>query len=702
MRSGRDAARRSGTDGTMQIDRSAQPTATQRMLRVNREDEHKLVSDALGRVWMPVPTAADTQRAKEAGNIAVPVGTQVSRPGSNDPETVIGAMDNFLFTAKTNPATGAVEHGVGRFDSFAQYSQSLLDSPATVDGWTGSQLAELRKGVHTPKGFADHLWAPTGASMEDVANYGDNATVTLRNVDAPKGAPPTELQVPWGFWRNQVRQASALTPVAVPPASAFDAANLRLLTGDKHMVISAAGQHNMIGSFDKPEAEQPLPAARDRLIGTESMPGRRGGPTLDRVDGIEKFFHDKIGNSVMGPNRQVVATTDIPSNLVNASAGLLDAQTSQLNEGAQSFRINEQWLQEVPTSVRREFRHVNDLLHNFSTAVFGHEGDHIDQFNQWGELAGRLGDDAVKTPSGQLIELEEGVTQEAYSDIAGYARTGKPSVGVRELARTNPYFNSLPQMRQLNARIPAEMRDPHMGTQLVTKPMVAFGEAHGMDSLAEVLGAATRNIGTDIRNGRYTVVNIPRAASALHEAAAQRLGADHPTVRTMRDEWSKLGVDVRDLTFDSWGEAPPRTRANNDFVRAMRVAEEQQVQGALRDLDGLSSMKRPNSAAIRQLTRLRNTEQGSRAILTKPIAELGRQHGWGAVNSITTDARETLGAQIREGRFDAVGMPDAARALRDATERHFGKFTAPVQHVEQGYAQLWNLEKLGKIMSGLR
>jgi hypothetical protein len=686
----------------MQVDRSAQPTATHSIMRVNREDEHALVGDALQKLWMPVPSSADAKRAAEAGNIAVPVGTQVNRAGSNEPETVIGARDRFLFTARTNPATGAVEHTVAPFESFAQYSPSLLQSPATVDGWTGAQLAELRRGVHTPKGFADQLWAPTWHSMEDVAAHGDDATVSLRNVDAPKGTAATEVQVPWGYWRNQVRQASALTPVAVPPASAFDAANLRLLTGDRHMVISAAGQHNLIPAFDKPADQQPRAAARDRLIGTESAPGRRGGPTLDRVDDIEQFFHDKIGNSVMGKSRQVVATTDIPENLVNASAGLLDAQTAQLNEGTQSARVNEQWLRQVPSSMRRDFRHVNELLRNFSSAVFAHEGDHVDQFDQWGDLAGRLGDDVVQTPGGAAVALEEGVTQEAYSDVAGYARTGKPSVGVRELGRSEKYFATLPQFRRTNAILPEAYRDSHHGTQLVTKPMVAFGEARGMDALAEVLGAATRNIGTDIRNGRYTVVNIPRAASALHEAAAQRFGADDPTVRSLRQEWSKLGVQVRDLAFDSWGETGPRARAANGFQHALKVAEEDQVRGALSDLDRVSASGRPNSRAIRELTRLRETEQGSRAILTGPIAQLGRQHGWGAVNSITTDARTTLGTQLREGRFDAVGMPDAARALRDATERHFGRFSAPVQHVEQGYSQLWNLEKLTKIVSGLR
>jgi hypothetical protein len=140
------------------------------------------------------------------------------------------------------------------------------------------------------------------------------------------------------------------------------------------------------------------------------------------------------------------------------------------------------------------------------------------------------------------IPIEDSIVQEAFSDLLGAARAGEATVGVRDLGRLANGWGSYDQLVELIAKTPVEQMDTHAGTQLLTKPMVRVLEQHGGDQLAEITGAAIRDIGRQIKGGSTVAVDLPMAARALRDATAWRHGADSAIVQHLDDSWKLLGL----------------------------------------------------------------------------------------------------------------------------------------------------------------
>jgi hypothetical protein len=177
------------------------------------------------------------------------------------------------------------------------------------------------------------------------------------------------------------------------------------------------------------------------------------------------------------------------------------------------------------------------MLGEHDLAVRTHEAGHVATMREWGHHLVRL-----EQVTDTRIPIEDSIVQEAFSDLLGAARTGKPTVGVRELGRLANGWGDYDQLVQLIASTPAEHMDTHAGTQLLTKPMVRLLKDHGGDQLAEITGAAIRDIGHQIKSGATNAVDLPMAARALRDATAWRHGADSAIVRHLDDSWKLLGL----------------------------------------------------------------------------------------------------------------------------------------------------------------
>ncbi len=228
--------------------------------------------------------------------------------------------------------------------------------------------------------------------------------------------------------------------------------------------------------------------------------------------------------------------TDSKAHLANAAAAAV-GDDALVYEGPRSARVRGTWLNELAGAEGQYIRKFSKLIQDNDLAVRTHEAGHVATMRAWGRS-----DERIVSDVSIAARAEDGIVQEAISDLFGAARSGKATVGVRDLARLRNGWATLEQLREGLGKMTPETIDVHSGTQLLTKPMAKLLELHGGDQLAEITGAAVRDVGRQIKGGAIQAVDLPVAAKALREATAMRHGLDSEIVQHLDDVWKTLGV----------------------------------------------------------------------------------------------------------------------------------------------------------------
>ena len=479
--------------------------------------EDRLAAEALERMGEQLPARTHpplhgdvseqfhaTAAAPARRTVALPVGTSiVTSPG--EPEWyVIGTKGDQVRLAQRNVADDGFRTTSRTWASLVERNPHLLDSPI-LDA-TGQR------------------WVPM--STEGVDYLGRAGRVELNSLDLLQTnyllglEPPAPVITTW----DDVLRASELTrrrPIAAAPRDFLGAAQLRDVLGDDQLVLSQIGEGHGL---------------RGVLIGTDTSPGRVGEVLAD-ARSMQQWFHDKVGIDVWGPNHNAIFMTDSKAHLANAAAAAV-GDDALVYEGPRSARVAGTWLSETSGDEGQYLRRFSKMIRGNDLAVRTHEAGHVATMRVWGRADERIVDEAISIAA----RAEDGIVQEAFSDLLGAARTGKPTVGVRDLGRLRNGWANLDQLRDVLGAMTPETMDVHSGTQLLTKPMQRLLELHGGDQLAEITGAAIRDIGNQIKGGSVSAIDLPTAATALREATAWRHGADSEIVQHLDDVWKALGV----------------------------------------------------------------------------------------------------------------------------------------------------------------
>jgi hypothetical protein len=423
---------------------------------------------------------------------ALPVGTSLSTgPGPDDAWTVVavGPSDRVRLAQRT--PEGALRTTTRRWASLVERNPNLLDAA----------MRDARDGI----------W-----NVVDV-----DGSVPRLGRDAPVGIMSTEMShiVRWGDVLRETGLARR-RPVAVTPRSAEQAASLRGLVGDRRFVVSRVGNPDGL---------------RDALAATESLPGTSQA-ALDELTATQQWFRDTAGMDVWRADQRAIVVANSQDYLANAAASVFRGDAFVF-EGPRSPRVRGDWLTEVDGDDGRALRRNARLINDNNLAVRTHEAGHVAIMRSWGESEVRtsaIADDASRS--------EDAIVQEAFADLFGASRVDKPSVGVRRLATLQNGMGTFDQLRaRLASRPPSEI-DVHFGTQLLTRPMVEVQRELGSERLAEITGAAVRDIGGRIADGTVVAVDLPLAAQALRDATAWRVGDAHPLVRHLDEAWRALRV----------------------------------------------------------------------------------------------------------------------------------------------------------------
>ncbi len=433
----------------------------------------------------------------------VPVGTAVvTGPGHQDAWYVIGTHGDNVRLAQRTVADDGFRTTIRSWSSLVERNPHLLDAPITDA--LGNQ------------------WMP--AAVEGVELLGRRAPVGLISMDdvvmaMAMGSDPSLVPTTW----DDVLRATELArrrPIAVAPRTELDVARLRDIVGDDRFIVSALGKPSNL---------------RGALVGTETMPGRTEAILKDAAE-MQAWFHDKVGIDIWNDRQNAVLFTDSSEHLANAAAAAV-GDDALVYEGPRSQRVRGSWLSDMSGDLGQYVRRFSKMIAENNLAVRTHEAGHVATMRTWGRADERL------LASATLAQYaEDGVVQEAFSDMLGAARTGKATVGVRDLGRLRNGWADLDQLRASFATMTPETLDVHSGTQLLTKPLVRLLKEQGGDSLAEITGAAIRDIGRQIKGGSLTAVDLPTAAKALREATAWRHGADSQIVKHLDTVWKTLGV----------------------------------------------------------------------------------------------------------------------------------------------------------------
>ena len=488
-------------------------------LRANAAAEDGLVRDALRRVGEPMPDPTHARFATVptmddllAGSdltprrhTYVPVGTQVvTGAGPGDQWTVVGAGEGQLHLAqRTADDTGFTLAKRG-------WAELVERNPVLLDAF--------------PRDVQGAHWVPVGLDPTEVAAVGRAAKVDISPMHLVElagmaGTSPPTVATTWGDLVDETALAQRV-PTAARPGGVTDVLMLRDVVGDRQFVSSAIGEPYGI---------------RDVVTGTNALEGRAGAVLADARE-MQDWFHRTSGIDIWGPGREALFTTDKRDFLANAAAGALGGD-SFTYEGPRSSRVRGDWLGAESGELGQRMRWVNALLRTNDVAVRTHEAGHVATMVEWGNQVERLAPE-VAYP----IRAEDSIVQEAVSDLFGAARTGKPTVGVRDLGRLANGWGSYDQLTALMAATPEEHFDVHVATQLVTKPMARMLKEFGGDHLSEITGAAVRDVGRQLMSKPVEAVDIPMMAKALRDATAWRHGADSAIVAHLDDVWRTLGV----------------------------------------------------------------------------------------------------------------------------------------------------------------
>ncbi|MCZ4496794.1 MAG: hypothetical protein JWM25_1377 [Thermoleophilia bacterium] len=79
-------------------------------------------------------------------------------------------------------------------------------------------------------------------------------------------------------------------------------------------------------------------------------------------------------------------------------------------------------------------------------------------------------------------------------------------------------------------------------------------------------------------------------------------------------------------------------------------------------------------------------------LVTRPMHELASKIGWDAVAEVTGAAAQSLGAQLRRGDFETVGITEASRALRTAAAWRFGENSETLKAMDAEWQRLGVLQ----------
>lgn len=482
------------------------PDAVREALIANQQAEDELVRDALTQLGEPTPAPMPVKprgrtNASVGGRrpIHVPVGSMVmTGPGPQDTWTLVGTSGDQVRLAQRTP-NGSIRRTERPWASIVERNARFVDTPI-VDA-TGVK------------------WFPHAATgVSELGRRAPTRIATIEYVNS-KGLTGAAATTTW----DDVLRATELTrrrPIAAAPARELDVANLRALLGDEMMVVSKLG-----------DAYGAAPA----LIGTDSAPAR-GAATIDDAIATQHWFSQRAGLDIWERGRATILYTDSPEHVANAAAGAA-GDLSIAFEGPRSERVRGSMLEPLTGDEGQITRRISKLLAAHDVGVRTHEGGHVAQMRAWGDPEQRLA-----SVADHRVLTEDGIVGEAFSDLFGGARVGKPTVGVRELGRLTNGTHTLDALRAGIDAMPPGQFDEHAGTQLLTKPMVRVQSELGHDAHAEISGAAVRRIGLDIHAGRVTSVDLPTAARALRDATAWRHGADSAVVQHLDDAWRMLRV----------------------------------------------------------------------------------------------------------------------------------------------------------------
>lgn len=224
---------------------------------------------------------------------------------------------------------------------------------------------------------------------------------------------------------------------------------------------------------------------------------------------------------------------------------------------------------------------------------------------------------------------------------------------------------------------------------------------HGDDLV--VMSGRTESIGNAAAHGNaeYAVVMTgPRdarvAASLMQHVPHEQRAAMRASEQVLRAHWrGVLAHEVGHVaTQQAWtldvAVAQNAAQEAGDLARFARFAEHGIVEEAFSDLFGTAYL-RSRDLGVRDLGRLHNgigdldqlratiaklgfdhSGHTGTQLVTRPMLELQRRHGWDAVAEVTASATHRLGAAIGRGELQSIGVEDAARALRDAAATRFG------------------------------
>jgi hypothetical protein len=486
-------------------------------LTLNVAAEDRLATDALGRLGQRLPARSHAPLTQDfsaeiaGANLAqprrpvhLPVGTQVELgPHPGDTWYVIGTSSDDVHLAQRSVGDTAARTTSRPWSKLVETNATLLDAPI-IDATGTPWIPTATEGVQV-------LGRRAPVSLID----GNQAMLALALGTPPQGGVPTT-------W-DDVLRATELTrrrPIAVAPRTSLDVAQLRDVLGDDHIVISNAGAPYGL---------------RGAVVATETDPVRAAA-TLEDARSMQAWFHDKVGIDVWNSSHNAILFTDSPEHVANAAAAAL-GDDAIVFEGPRSSRVRGAWIEAMAGDEAHYMRRISKLLGEHDVAVRTHEAGHVATMREWGHHMVRL-----EGITDTRVPIEDSIVQEAFSDLLGAARTGTPSVGVRDLGRLANGWGSYDQLVKLIERTPVEQMDTHAGTQLLTKPMVRLLEQHGGDQLAEITGAAIRDIGRQIKGGSAVAVDLPMAARALRDATAWRHGAASAIVQHLDDSWKLLGL----------------------------------------------------------------------------------------------------------------------------------------------------------------
>jgi hypothetical protein len=435
--------------------------------------------------------------------VQLPIGTGLTVTPAESEWYVIGTHGDSVRLAQRNFDDSGFRTTTRTWASLVERNPQLLDAPyVAADGSS---------------------WIPV--STEGVDFLGRQAPVKIASVESIAmanivGVPPPMVSTTW----DDVIRGTELTrrrPVAAAPRDFIGAAQLRDVLGDDQIVLSQLGEQYGL---------------RGVLVGTDTSPGRVGD-VFEDARSMQTWFHDTAGIDVWGPNHNAIFMTDSKAHLANAAAAAV-GDDALVYEGPRSARVRGTWLSDMSGDMGQYIRKFSKLIHENDLAVRTHEAGHVATMREWGRADERIIDEATTIAA----RAEDGIVQEAISDLFGAARSGKATVGVRDLAGLKNGWANLDQLRTGLAKMTAETMDVHSGTQLLTKPMARVLEDLGGDQLAEITGAAVRDVGRQIKGGSLQAIDLPTAARALRDATAWRHGADSAIVAHLDDVWKTLGV----------------------------------------------------------------------------------------------------------------------------------------------------------------